>query len=164
MVAADPDPKRREGSPTPAWLRGVVVWMDEAIPLPFGMRMGIDPILGLLAPGVGDGISAATHLTLLWAAFRARVPRATLVRMVLNAAIDAAVGAIPFAGDLFDVGFKANRKNLALLERMERQARPRATLGDYAFLAGIMALLLLVLLIPLLLVLAVGAAILEFPL
>lgn len=127
----------------------MIAWLDDAIAIPgTRIRIGLDPILGLLAPGVGDGISAAAQLLLLWAAFRARVPRPTLVRMGLNIAIDAAVGALPFAGDLFDFGFKAGRRNLVLLERAQRRPGGRATLSDYAFVFGVIALVVLAMAVP----------------
>jgi len=159
-MVPDADPGRAPIAPAPAWLRVLVVWMDEAIPIPgTSMRLGLDPILGLLAPAVGDGISAATHLALLVSGFRNRVPRATLVRMAINALVDAAIGTIPLAGDVFDVGFKANRRNLDLLERMHRRGKPTASIGDYAFLAGVFSLVGLALLLPILVagtVLALG--------
>jgi hypothetical protein len=150
-VAPDADPQTSLGTPTPRWLRELVTWMDNAIPIPFTrVRFGIDPILGWLAPGVGDGIAALTHLALLWSAFRAGAPRMLLLRMALNAAIDAAVGSVPILGDVFDIGWKANRRNLNLLERLERQAKPRASAGDYAFLAMVVIFMIGVVVLPVL--------------
>jgi hypothetical protein len=136
--------------------------MDDAIPIPFTrVRIGIDPILGLLAPGVGDGIAALTHLTLLFAAFRAGAPRALLLRMALNAAIDAGFGSVPILGDVFDVGWKANRRNLILLDRLEHQEKPRPQVSDYAFLGGLAIFVIGVLLLPLLIVGAIAAWLLR---
>jgi hypothetical protein len=96
------------------------------------ITFGIDPILGLI-PGVGDLASPILSVLFIWHGLRLRVPKVVLARMVLNVLIDAGVGAIPLVGDLFDVGWKANEWNLALLER-HAMAGMRPTSGDYLFL------------------------------
>lgn len=79
-------------------------------------RFGLDGLLGLI-PGVGDAATMLPALYLLWRARELGVPRPVLRRMAANVGIDAAVGAVPIVGDLFDVGFKANRRNIALIRR-----------------------------------------------
>lgn len=78
--------------------------------------VGLDPLLGLV-PGLGDAAGALLAAWILIEAVRLGAPRATLVRMASNIAIDALVGAVPVLGDVFDVVWKANLKNVALLER-----------------------------------------------
>lgn len=80
------------------------------------LRFGLDPLLGLV-PGVGDLVSAALSLDTLLAARRLDVPRGIQGRMVMNLAADLLLGSLPLVGDLFDFVFRANRRNLALLER-----------------------------------------------
>src|SRR5699024_5454147 len=80
------------------------------------VRFGFDSLLGLV-PGIGD---AATTLPAAYIVYRAHglgVPWSTLARMGGNVAVDLFIGAIPVLGDIFDVGFKANRRNVALLRR-----------------------------------------------
>jgi hypothetical protein len=89
--------------------------MDEAIPLPGGLRVGVDGLVGLL-PGVGDLATLAVSLYGITLAARAGASGPLLARMVGNVALDAAVGSIPVLGDIFDVGFKANRRNARLLD------------------------------------------------
>jgi hypothetical protein len=157
-VAADADPKTQLRKRTPSWLPQLITWMDDAIPIPFTrLRIGIDPILGLLAPGVGDGIAALTHVTLLWSAFRVGASRVLLLRMALNAAIDAAFGAVPILGDVFDVGWKANRRNLILLDRLEAREKPRPQASDYAFVGAVAIFVIGVLMLPVLIVGAIAA-------
>jgi hypothetical protein len=145
-------------TPVPPWLRTLVRWMDEALPVPgTNLRIGLDAVLGLLLPGAGDAVTAVSHLALLWTAFRARVPSVVLARMLLNVAIDALLGAFPVVGDLFDVVFKANRRNLDLLERNRGQAAVRATSADYAMVIGAMLLALAVLSLPLILIALLAA-------
>ena len=92
--------------------------MDSAILIPgTDVRIGLDPILGLLLPELGDALSATVSVTLLGVAFKERVPKLVMAQMLLNIAIDAVLGAIPVLGDLFDFAFKANEKNLELIER-----------------------------------------------
>jgi hypothetical protein len=91
--------------------------MDNAFEVPgVGLRFGFDAILGLI-PGVGD---AGTSLASAYVIHRAHwlgVGRATLARMAANVALDFLVGAVPFAGDLFDFYWKANRRNVELLRK-----------------------------------------------
>lgn len=93
-----------------AWL------MDDSVPLPgTRFRFGLDPLLGL-GPGVGDAVSWVISLHLLWAGWRLRAGPTTLVRMAGNVLLDTVLGAVPAIGDLFDFVFKANDKNLKILE------------------------------------------------
>lgn len=91
--------------------------LDDSIPIPFTrMRVGLDAVIGLI-PGFGDiaGVVLSSWIVLQGA--RLGVGVAVLARMLLNLVIDGAVGAIPFLGDLFDAGWKANDRNLRLLHR-----------------------------------------------
>ena len=91
--------------------------MDAGIRIPgTNLRFGLDPILGLI-PGAGDAVGALLAAWILVEAIRWGASRATLGRMAANIALDALVGAVPLLGDVFDVVWKANLKNVALLER-----------------------------------------------
>lgn len=79
-------------------------------------RFGIDGLLGLV-PGIGDLAGLALSSSVIVQAIRLGARGATVGRMVTNVAIDAAVGSIPVLGWFFDFGFKANNRNVALLER-----------------------------------------------
>jgi len=91
-----------------------------------GLRFGWDPILGLV-PGIGDSVAAALAAWVVAEAARLGAPRPLLLRMALNVGIDLVVGAVPLVGDLFDAAFKANLRNVRLLERhlAERERRER---------------------------------------
>ena len=129
---------------------------DSAFRIPgTQITFGIDPILGLF-PGLGDLASPVFSLFLLWHGARLRVPKIVLARMVLNSAIDAGIGAIPVAGDLFDFAWKANAWNLALLEKHAMPGRP-ASRGDWLFVIVCCALVILVALIPILILYALGS-------
>jgi hypothetical protein len=144
----------------PHWVRALVRFMDDAIAIPgTRFRIGWDAILGALAPWVGDGISAVSHVTLIWSAFRAGLPRVVFARMLLNVAIDALVGSVPILGDLFDVVFKANRRNLELLERVERMPVRRPTFVDYVIVFGALLCVLLALALPMIVLMLVVAAV-----
>lgn len=91
--------------------------MDEAFPIPgTRRRIGFDGIVGLL-PVIGDGLTAVIALYPVVQAYRHGAPASLIVRMLANIGIDTTVGAVPFLGDLFDVAFKANRRNVELLRR-----------------------------------------------
>src|SRR5215217_983180 len=95
-----------------ARLRRLAVLLDSAIRLPGGFRIGADGLIGL-APGVGDALTTALAAYIVYEASQLGLPRHKLWRMAGNVAIDSVVGAVPLLGDLFDVVFKANLRNLA---------------------------------------------------
>lgn len=89
--------------------------MDSAVLIPgLNRRVGLDAMLGLV-PGIGDAVSAAIASYIIWEARQLGLPRWKIARMIGNVAVDTAIGAIPFAGDLFDVFFKANMRNLRII-------------------------------------------------
>jgi hypothetical protein len=89
--------------------------LDNAVLIPgLNRRVGLDAVIGLV-PGVGDAISAALASYIIWEARQLGLPRWKIARMVGNVAVDTAIGAIPLAGDVFDVFFKANQRNLRII-------------------------------------------------
>lgn len=91
--------------------------MDDLFVLPgTNVRVGLDALVGIV-PVVGDLISQAVSSYIIWEARRLGVSRLTMARMIGNSAVDTVVGIVPLVGDAFDVAFRANRKNLALLKR-----------------------------------------------
>ncbi len=106
------------------------------------LRFGLDPVLGLV-PGLGDAVGAVLAAWILIEAIRLGAPRATLLRMAANIGLDALLGAAPILGDLFDVVWKANLENVALLERhaVEPLAARKADRVFVTVLAGGVAVL-----------------------
>ena len=99
-----------------ARIEAIARLMDDLCEIPgTNVRVGLDAIIGLV-PVIGDLISQAISSYLIWEARQLGVSRFTVARMVANSAVDTVVGIIPFAGDAFDVAFRANRKNVALLK------------------------------------------------
>jgi len=126
---------------------------DAAFRIPgTGFRFGLDPLIGLI-PGLGDLASPLLTIFILWQATRLRVPKVVLVRMVLNALIDAGVGAIPVVGDAFDFAWRSNEWNMALLERHAMPGR-RATSADYLFVTLCVLVVVLAALLPVLVLFA----------
>jgi hypothetical protein len=120
-------------------LRRLAVLLDDSIPIPgTRFRIGVESIFGLL-PGAGDLAGGAFSLYILLQAARMGVPRPLLVRMATNLVVDVVAGAVPILGDLFDAGFKANMRNLDLLERHVH--RPVASTRSSRWFAGLLALL-----------------------
>lgn len=101
--------KRKSEKYSLAW------WLDSSIRLPGGFRIGLDGIIGLI-PGVGDVVGGGLSSWILYQAYKQGAPKMILVRMLINVAIDAMVGAIPILGDLFDFFWKANQRNMALMD------------------------------------------------
>ena len=99
-----------------ARLESMATLMDSAVRIPgTSVVMGLDALLGLL-PVVGDAISSAIGGYLIWEARRLGASRLLIARMAANTTIDTLVGSVPILGDVFDVAFRANRKNVALLK------------------------------------------------
>jgi hypothetical protein len=95
--------------------------MDRAIKLPVVGGVGLDALLGLV-PYVGDTISTVVSGSLVLRSLQYGLPRSLVAQMVANMFVDALFGAIPLIGDLFDIGFKANTRNMALLRaHLERE-------------------------------------------
>jgi hypothetical protein len=117
-----PSPRLLNLSPTPVpahldRFRRIATALDARFRLPgLGIRVGYDALLGLI-PGAGDIIGGVLSCYGLVAGFRLGAPAPVLLRMLGNIALDTAIGAIPILGDLFDVGWKGNLRNLALLDR-----------------------------------------------
>jgi len=121
--------------------------MDSAFEIPgLKLRFGVDSILGLL-PGIGDLATSFVSLYILQEAQRRGVSRVTLTRMSINTLIDLMVGSIPLVGDAFDVFWKSNQKNVKLLIQHEStpEARRHRKIGDWFFLALLIAILMTVL-------------------
>lgn len=104
-----------QGDDRTATLRRLTWLLDDALRLPLGFRIGLDAIIGLF-PGLGDLIGGAAAVYGIGVAWRLDAPGVVLARMVMNASVDALLGAIPFLGDLWDAGFASHRRNLAILE------------------------------------------------
>jgi uncharacterized protein DUF4112 len=107
-------------------------WFDYAFELPGGFRFGFAGIIGLV-PGIGDLIDALVSIYIVGRAIQLGIPRVAIARMLVNVAIEGLVGSVPFLGDLFDVAFKANRRNYQLLRN--HLSRPTGqTASDWLFL------------------------------
>lgn len=125
-------------------LRRISRILDNAIPIPgTKIRFGLDPILGLL-PGGGDTITGGISAYIVVEAARMGVPREVLGKMVANILLDSFAGTIPVLGDLFDVGWKSNIKNIELLERHLNIAEPSK--NNKLFMIGLILLLVVVVL------------------
>ena len=97
-----------------------------------------------LVPGLGDTLTSIVSLYILQAASRQGVSRLTMTRMAANIGIDYVVGSIPILGDVFDVYWKANQKNVELLRAhgsMSGVTRRELRNSDWLFLAGLIVLL-----------------------
>ena len=103
------------GAGASVWSRRVAHVLDTFLKIPgTTAKIGLDPIIGLI-PGVGDAISTFMGSVILLEALRRRVPGKLLVRIGGNMLLNAVVGAVPVAGDIFSAWFKSNSKNHALL-------------------------------------------------
>jgi hypothetical protein len=106
-------------------VRGLARLLDSAVGIPgTKVRFGLDALLGILPAG-GDVVGAALSATIVLAAARWGAPASLLARMTANLAMDALVGALPLLGDLADIGWRANVRNVELLESFLESSGPR---------------------------------------
>ena len=127
-----------------AWL------LDSSIPIP-GTRLsiGIDALIGLV-PFIGDVVGVLLSSTILIEAARLGAGRSVLARMALNVAVEGLAGLVPFAGDVFDAAWKANQRNVRLLNQWLDQPQ-RAERSSVLLVAGLVASLVALVVILLLL-------------
>lgn len=143
-------PQQRKESALPNWIHLLVGMSDDGLRIPgTNIRLGLDAIAGALVPGAGDALGGLTAAMLMFVAWRRGASRDVLWRMFGNAALDIGVGSIPIVGDVFDVGFHANRRNLTLLEEfLKRRSRAqRASRFSALLMFGLLALLMLLVVI-----------------
>ena len=89
--------------------------LDTAVLIPgTNIRFGVDALVGLV-PGIGDTITTVLSLFIVHEAYQLGAPRHVIARMLGNVALDGVVGAVPIVGDAFDVLWRSNRRNMALL-------------------------------------------------
>jgi hypothetical protein len=126
-------------------LRALGRTLDTAVQIPgTSFRIGLDPIIGLI-PGLGDAAGALLSGYILLQAARYGVPKAMLVRMATNIGVETVVGVVPLVGDFFDAAYKANTRNLRLLEQHLREPRAaRRSSRLFLIVIGLLLLLLLV--------------------
>ena len=115
-----------------AWL------LDNSIPIPgTGRRIGLDAVIGLV-PGLGDVLSGSLGLLVVLRGVQRGLPSIVVARMLANVGLDFVIGSIPIIGDAFDLWYKSNARNVALLRNYA--LNPRAsTAGQWAFFIGLLA-------------------------
>ena len=130
-------------------LRKWAVLLDSAFQVPgTKLRFGLDPIVGLI-PGAGDIVTGFFSVMILLHAVRLRIPKVVIARMMGNAGLDLLAGAVPLLGDLFDAGYKANLRNLVLLERHDVPGVAPSR-SDYVFVWVCVGILVVLAMVPIL--------------
>ncbi|MEG4348562.1 DUF4112 domain-containing protein [Microcoleus sp. LAD1_D3] len=124
-------------------LRRISHLLDNAIPIPgTKYRIGLDPILGLI-PGGGDLITSIFAGYVVFKSAQMGVPQETLVKMATNIVFDTVAGTVPVAGDLLDVAWKANVKNIELLDA-HLGSPEQGKKADWLFVAALLLGLILI--------------------
>lgn len=143
-------------------VRKFVVAMDDGVRIPFTEQgIGLDAIIGFLLPGAGDALTGMGSITLLGTALRHRVPTVVLLRMILNIGIDVLLGAVPFVGDVFDIFWRSNRRNLALIDK-HAGAKEKASVGDYLVVGLGILLALAAIALPFVMIYWLGSSLLAY--
>ena len=148
-----PTPRYRKDALTPeivdpriADVEGLARLFDYAFTLPGGFQFGLAGIIGLI-PGIGDVFDALVSLYIIGRAIQLGIPRIAIARMLVNVGIEALAGSVPIFGDLFDIAFKANRRNYELLKNhLSQTERQRA--HDWWFLILTLVLVIVSIALP----------------
>jgi hypothetical protein len=135
--------------------------LDSAFRVPgTNIRFGWDAIVGLV-PWAGDAVTGVIACLFIVQAYQMRLPRVVQLRILINIAVDVLLGFVPFAGDVADVFWKANQRNMALIERHAAEPQP-ARASDWLFVLGMVLALGALLALPLIvlywIVVTVGAS------
>ncbi len=119
----------------------LIAWLlDNSIPIPgTGRRIGLDAVIGLV-PGLGDILAGGLGLLSVARAVQRGLPTVVLARMLANVALDFAIGSVPIIGDAFDLWYKSNARNVALLRRYADNPSA-STAGQWAFFLGLLAVI-----------------------
>jgi hypothetical protein len=125
--------------------------LDDFIKVPgTSIRFGLDGIVGVI-PGIGDVIGGVASCIIIVAAWIRGVSYGIVLRMVANVGIEVVIGSIPVLGDMFDIAWRANRRNYALLTRSLYAPR-KHTIQSWLFLALLCAILAALVVVPMLLI------------
>jgi len=125
----------------------IAALLDDMFRIPgTQIRFGLDALIGWI-PGIGDAAAGIASFFIVFAAWRRGVQSITLVRMIANVLLETTLGAIPVAGDVFHVFWKANRRNYRLLIRENEQPAAH-TRRDWMFLAIILFMVVAAAAIP----------------
>lgn len=137
-------------------LRKWATLLDAAFRVPgTTFRFGLDAIVGLI-PGAGDIGTAFFSVMILLHAVRLKIPKVVIGRMLLNSGLDMLAGTVPIIGDLFDAGYKANLRNMGLLERHAHPGVPPSR-SDYVFVGVAIGILLLLAIVPVIILMTIVA-------
>jgi hypothetical protein len=132
--------ERSIGDPQVEMAERIARWTDRGM---------LDPIAGLIIPGLGDVLGAGVGLYIVMVAVQKKLPAVVVARMLVNLGIDTGIGMIPLVGDIFDFAFRANKKNVELLRARHAGGRSRPV--DWLMVAGAALLLIAALALPIVL-------------
>lgn len=133
-----------------AWL------MDEWLPIPgTGLRMGLGSGIALV-PGIGDAISALLATWVIIGALRHRVALIHVGRMIMNVILDLIIGEIPIVGDIFDIAFEENVRNVRLLLARRDRSKPPRSFAAIAFMAALVVAFIAAVALGLLVAMIIG--------
>jgi hypothetical protein len=136
--------------PLPDWVRRFSWMLDDAFAVPGmpGRRVGVDGLVAIV-PVAGDLVGVALSLVIVLVGVAAGVSVPTILRMLLHIGFEALVGLVPVAGTVFNMAFKANNRNVALIERdlADRRSTRRSSLGVLVLTVGVLVLGLVMLVV-----------------
>lgn len=134
-------------------LRRLAHLLDSSIPLPGGYRIGLDGIIGLV-PFVGDAVGASLSSYIVIQAAQLGVSTRSLLKMMANIIVETVIGIIPILGDIFDMAWKANERNIKLLNQQLPNIKSRSTSAKRRLTSAVVILISLFVLALILLVVA----------
>lgn len=142
------------------WAQKVVRSLDELVRIPgTNIGIGLDAIVGFFFPAAGDVVTGIGSLALLFLALKHKVPTIAIGRMLINIAIDTIAGSVPIVGDIFDLFWKSNRKNLDIIEKYKDNPKEKPHAGDYALVGLGVVMAIASFVIPIVIFFVFGASV-----
>jgi hypothetical protein len=159
LPEATPEQRRAVATLVAPWAEKLVRALDDLVRVPgtkFGV--GLDAVLGFFFPGAGDVVTGIGAISLLFLAIRHKVPTVAIGRMLVNIGVDTLVGSVPVLGDLFDLFWKSNRRNLEIIESYKSDPQRQPKPSDYALVGLGVLLVVASVVMPLVMVVFFGAS------
>jgi hypothetical protein len=160
LPEATPEQRKAVATLVAPWAEKLVRALDDLVRVPgTKVGLGLDAVLGFFFPGAGDVVTGIGAISLLFLALRHKVPTVAIGRMLVNIGVDTLVGSVPVVGDLFDLFWKSNRRNLEIIEKFKANPQEKPTSGDYALVGLGILLVLASVVMPLVMVVFFGASV-----
>ncbi len=159
LPEATPQQRQAVATLVAPWAEKLVRTLDDVVRVPgTNLGIGLDAVLGFFFPAAGDVVTGLGSIALLLLALEHKVPTVAIGRMLMNIGVDTLAGSVPIAGDVFDIFWKSNRRNLEIIQKYKENPKEKPHPGDYALVGLGILLAVASVVVPLVVLLFFGAS------